>query len=106
MLSPGLSPMEHSPNRIRSSSGGRQRQSWLMWAAIGWLVFLILYLPYPNTSRTPPGAFFQFKVITTLISAVAVVVLIYVPRGWWKAVTILLASLLVFVQVVAWTGLP
>jgi hypothetical protein len=79
---------------------------WIIWAAFGWFVALFLYLPYPNIRRTPPGTFLGFKLVTTVISMVAVSVLIIVPDGWRKIVTIPLAVLLVFVQVAAWVALP
>ena len=75
-------------------------------SAFGWLVFLFFYLPYPNTSRSPAGAFLGFKIVTTMISAMAVAALVFVPRGWWKVLTMLAAGLLVFVQTVAWMRLP
>ena len=86
---PYRSPLHKSPTS-RLHAG--RRRPWLTSGAFGWLVFLFLYLPYPNVSRASPGAFLGFKVITTAISTVAVVILILVPRGWWKIVTILVAA--------------
>jgi hypothetical protein len=74
--------------------------------AVAWVVFLFLYLPYPNTSRTPAGVFLWFKIVTTMISLIAVGILVSVPRGWAKFATILLAGVLVWIQTIAWIALP
>lgn len=100
---PYQSPMQQ--RSVAPAMAGWQRP-WLTWIAFGWLVFLFLYLPFPNTSRSPAGAFLGFKAIATAISAIAVAILILVPRGWWKAATIPSAGLLVFVQAAAWMSLP
>ena len=103
MANSSQSPVHESAD---ASPRAAWQRPWIAWAAFGWLVILFLYLPYLNTSRSPPGAFLGLKIVTTVISAMAVVALICVPRGWWRAVTILVAGFLVFVQATAWISLP
>ena len=105
---PYQSPVEQSPpDQVPAATPEADwRHPWLTWLALAWLAFLVLYLPAPNITRAPPGMFLRFKIVTTAISAVAGATLIFIPRGWWKVVTIPLAGILALVQAVAWWALP
>jgi len=97
---PYQSPTEHGTGEI-SQKINRQR-TWLAWIAFGWLVFLVVHVPSFNVRPSPAGTFLAYKIATTVISTIAVLLFICVPRGWWKAMTIPLAVVLVLVQLAVW----
>lgn len=87
----------------------KRKPRWPVWAAFGWLVFLFLFLPSISFSRhnpPPVGSYLWFKIATTFISTIACILLLWIPRGWWKVAAILVAGILVFVQLTAWANLP
>lgn len=84
------------------------RQPWLVWPAYGWLVllFLIWSSISLDSDLSPPSTFLAINGVTTAISAIAVLVLILVPRGSRKFATIPLAVILALFQATFWLWLP
>jgi len=104
MANPYHSPVyDGSCERFRRKA---RRYSWLVWPALGWVMFLIANVPSFNVKPTPAGTFLSYKIVTTVISTVAFLLLTWAPRGWWKVLTIPFALLLVLVEIAAWRNLP
>jgi hypothetical protein len=102
---PYQSPVYQSPVVTLNSD---RRRIWLTWIALGWVAFLVLSVEAisPSPRSNPTQSFLAFKIITTIFSTIAGFVLIWIPRGYWKAATLPLVGLIIYIQVTDWLWLP
>jgi hypothetical protein len=79
------------------------RRPWFAWVAFGWVVLFCLAGPLVEPAPADvAGKYLWLKILTTTISTIAGIVLIWIPRRWWKLLTIPLVGFLVFLQVGWW----
>lgn len=102
---PYQSPVSEGTRVIRTRNW---RRPWLILVAFGWVGFLILSVEAISGSphSNPAQSFLTFKIVTTVFSTIACLVLVLAPRGWWKAATVPFVCLVVYIQVTGWMWLP
>ena len=95
-------PVDSEPEMVAPT----KRSSWPVFLAVAWVVFLFFLLPGVHTSRSSPGDFLGFKIVTTAFSLLAILALVVLPRGTWKLLSVPVAVLLGFVQWTVWVRFP
>lgn len=96
-------PMEDTTSEShRCSSAVRWRRPWLAWLAFAWILAFPACFPFVHRFRPSAEVLCVYNILMTVISMMAVLALVFVPRKWWKVVTIPLAGIVVLLQTGEW----